>query len=234
MPLTVTTTPTTINQVYLRQLGKFLQYANTVHQRKASTQINQFAEITASIKRQLNFPHPKSDATKINQSLLIQWILAKPNEEHPYNKPVLSINSKIITASPNVIAVLFDRLKPLADRSKISLVISNQPIKSSFHQFNMIEPVLALLPNLINNLFDQEIPAQTLLYELYTSNFKSLIDGNQLSASDVLAELPLLKQTVFKPNEKGRSVYDDDRFGYNFTLIYLDQFIGQSLEITSI
>ena len=79
MPLTVTTTPTTINQVYLRQLGKFLQYANTVHQRKASTQINQFADITAFITRQLNFPHQKSDATKINQSLLIQWILATPN-----------------------------------------------------------------------------------------------------------------------------------------------------------
>ena len=202
MPLDLTTSTLSqknIDPTYLTNFSKFLAKALNTFNLKESRRRDFFQETIDVINRQLNIKRKPIVESETIQTLIIHHFVQTSNTEPPdISKNDLQLITTTIHESKHNVGLLYNRLKYLADRSKLVLFITddNTPKKEVLTLTNidlyLAETIFETFAYNISN-----VQLNLLRHELYNANLPGEI--NQISFSQPYIEnVPILESVMLK------------------------------------
>lgn len=202
MPLSLkneTLSQKNIDPTYLKNFSKFLAKALNTFNLKESRRRDFFQETIDIIDRQLTIKRKPIAESETMQTLIIHHFAQASNTEPPdISKNDLQLITTTIHESKHNVGLLYNRLKYLADRSKLVLFITddNTPKKEVLTLTN-IDLYLAetIFETFAYNASNVQL--NLLRHELYNANLPAEID--QISFSQpYLENVPILKNIMLK------------------------------------
>ena len=202
MPLNLTNetlSQKNIDSTYLTNFSKFLAKALNTFNLKESRRRDFFQETINVIDRQLNIKRKTTTESDSTQTLIIHHFAQTPNTERPdIAKTDFQLVTTTIHDSKHNVTLLYNRLKYLADRSKLVLFITddNTPKKEVLTLTNidlyLAETIFETFAYNISN-----VQLNLLRHELYNANLPGEI--NQISFSQPYIEnVPILESVMLK------------------------------------
>lgn len=202
MPLNLTTltlSQKNIDPTYLTNFSKFLAKAVNTYNLKESRRHEFFQETIDVIDRQLNIKRKPIVESETMQTLIIHHFVQTSNTEPPdISKNDLQLITTTIHESKHNVGLLYNRLKYLADRSKLVLFITddNTPKKEVLTLTN-IDLYLAetIFETFAYNVSDMQL--NLIRHELHNANLPAEID--QISFSQPYTKnVPILESIMLK------------------------------------
>lgn len=188
-----------IDPTYLTNFSKFLAKALNTFNLKESRRRDFFQETIDAIDRQLNIKRKPLNESEMMQTLIVHHFVQPSNTEPPdISKNDLHLITTTIHESKHNVTLLYNRLKYLADRSKLVLFITDDDTaKREILTLANIDLYLAktIFETFAYNVSNVQL--NLLRHELHNANLPGEID--QISFSrPYLENVPILKSIMLK------------------------------------
>lgn len=202
MPLSLkneTLSQKNIDPTYLKNFSKFLAKALNTFNLKESRRRDFFQETIDIIDRQLTIKRKPIAESETMQTLIVHHFVQTLNTEPPdISKNDLQLITTTIHDSKHNVSLLYNRLKYLADRSKLVLFITddNSP-KREILTLTNIDLYLAktIFKTFAHKVSDMQL--NLIRHELHNANLPAEID--QISFSQPYTEnVPILESIMLK------------------------------------
>ena len=188
-----------IDPTYLTNFSKFLSKALNTFNLKESRRRDFFQETIDAIDRQLNIKRKTITESDSTQTLIVHHFAQTPNTEQPdIAKTDFQLVTTTIHDSKNNVTLLYNRLKYLADRSKLVLFITddNRPKREILTLTNidlyLAETIFETFAYNVSN-----VQLNLLRHELHNANLPAEV--NQISFSrPYLENVPILESIMLK------------------------------------